>query len=482
MSTVVVPSQVQDDGEPITVLYVNDDPDLLELLVRGLEREREQLNVLTATSADEGFETVRTEGVDCVLSDYHMPGRTGVELLRDVREFDEDLPFIMFTETGDEVAASEAISAGVTDYIIREPIGSQHELVARKIISHVERRRMERRAARADERLHELAATSNDVLWTFSADWEELLFANDAYEELFGHSIETLRADPSAFLGVVHDDDRDRVQLAMERASTGTAQQIEFRVDHPSGVQLWVESHCKPVMDDGTVQRVVGFTRDITERKNREQDLARKNETLDQFTSTVAHDLRNPLNVADGHLGIARRECESDHLEPAARALAQMNDMLEDLLTLARTGETIDELTTVDFADIVEASSNNVATTQATLEVVDSARIRCDPGRLKEAIENLLRNAVEHNPESVRITAGILPDRSGVYVEDDGEGIPVEKQDQIFESGYTTLHAGTGFGLSIVSEIVDAHGWEVRVRTADSGGARFEITGVEFVD
>ncbi|WP_245957322.1 PAS domain-containing sensor histidine kinase [Haloplanus rubicundus] len=324
------------------------------------------------------------------------------------------------------------------------------------------------------------------------------MFVNAAYEDVFGQSPETIRTDPSAFLDVVHDDDRDRVTLAMERASAGTAQQVEFRVDHASGMQLWVESHCKPVTDDdGTVQRVVGFTRDITERKTRERDLARKNETLDQFTSTVAHDLRNPLNVADGHLDIARRECESPHLETTARSLAQMNDLLEDLLTLARTGETIDELTAVDFADVVDASSSNVATMRTTVAVAGSARIRCDPSRLKEAMENLLRNAVEHgsagnrsetgdavehNEASVRITAGVLPDRTGVYVEDDGARIPAAEQDRIFESGYTTLKAGTGFGLSIVEEIVEAHGWSIRARTGESGGARFEITGVEFVD
>ena len=470
------------ESVPISVLCVDDNPDLLELLVTGLERENERLTVRTATSVDEGAETVRNEDVDCILSDYHMPERTGVDFLQAVREEDPAFPFIVFTETGSERVASEAISAGVTDYVIRQTIGNQHALLARKIVTHVDRRRMEKRAARADERLHELAETSNDVLWTFTADWSDLLFVNAAYEEVFGQSAETLRNDPSAFLDVVHDDDRNRVKLAMQRASEGTAQQIEFRVEHASGIQLWVESHCKPVTDaDGGVERITGFTRDVTERKSRERDLAQKNETLDQFTSTVAHDLRNPLNVADGHLDIARRECESEHLETAAGALVQMNGLLEDLLSLARSGETIDELSTVEFADVVETSGSNVETTGTTLDIEDSATIRCDPARLREAIENLLRNAVEHNTRAVTVGAGLLPERKGVYVEDDGEGIPVSEREQVFESGYTTHRAGTGFGLSIVSQIVDAHGWEIRARAADGGGARFEITGVEFV-
>jgi signal transduction histidine kinase len=159
-----------------------------------------------------------------------------------------------------------------------------------------------------------------------------------------------------------------------------------------------------------------------------------------------------------------------------------MNDLLEDLLSLARTGETIAERTTVEFADIVEASSSNMVTTEATIDIVDSKRVRCDPGRLKEAIENLLRNAIEHNERSVSIRAGVVPDEGGVYIEDDGEGIPATERGRIFDSGYTTIREGTGFGLSIVAEIIDAHGGSVRVRDAESGGARFELTGIETVN
>lgn len=120
-------------------------------------------------------------------------------------------------------------------------------------------------------------------------------------------------------------------------------------------------------------------------------------------------------------------------------------------------------------------------TTETTIDIADSTRVRCDPERLKEAIENLLRNAIEHNERSVSIRAGVLPDRGGVYVEDDGEGIPAAERGRVFDSGYTTIRKGTGFGLSIVVEIIDAHGGSVRVRDAESGGARFELTGIETV-
>lgn len=77
----------------------------------------------------------------------------------------------------------------------------------------------------------------------------------------------------------------------------------------------------------------------------------------------------------------------------------------------------------------------------------------------------------------MRITIGDLD--TGFYIADNGPGIPEGERDRIFESGYSTLTKGTGFGLAIVQEIVAAHGWEISVTDSEDGGARFEIPGVE---
>ncbi|PSQ55429.1 hybrid sensor histidine kinase/response regulator, partial [Halobacteriales archaeon SW_8_68_21] len=85
-------------------------------------------------------------------------------------------------------------------------------------------------------------------------------------------------------------------------------------------------------------------------------------------------------------------------------------------------------------------------------------------------------NAIEHNKQDVTITVDELAD--GFYIEDDGTGIPEDKRNDVFNTGYTTAEEGTGFGLSIVSEIVEAHGWDVRITDGSEGGVRFEITNV----
>jgi signal transduction histidine kinase len=87
--------------------------------------------------------------------------------------------------------------------------------------------------------------------------------------------------------------------------------------------------------------------------------------------------------------------------------------------------------------------------------------------------ENLFRNAVEHGGSDVTITVGALPD--GFYVEDDGDGFPEGAASEVFDAGFTTAADGTGFGLAIVSEIVEAHDWSIEATEGTDGGARFEI-------
>jgi signal transduction histidine kinase len=85
---------------------------------------------------------------------------------------------------------------------------------------------------------------------------------------------------------------------------------------------------------------------------------------------------------------------------------------------------------------------------------------------------------VEHGGSDVTVRVGTLDDRPGFYVEDDGPGIPEEVREEVFDRGVTTDDDGTGFGLAIVREIAEAHGWTVRATESDAGGARFEFTGV----
>jgi PAS domain S-box-containing protein len=223
--------------------------------------------------------------------------------------------------------------------------------------------------------------------------------------------------------------------------------------------------------------RLVFTFEDITPQKRREAALERQNERLSQVTSVLSHDLRNPLNVAQGRLALAAEECDTAHLEPVAGALTRMEALIEDVLSLAQAGQHMGETERVELADVVEDCWQTVATHSAQIRSETDLSIRADRSRLRRLFENLFRNAIKHGGDEVTITVGDRP--GGFFVADDGSGIPTDARETVFEAGYSTTPDGTGLGLNIVREIVNVHGWEIAVTDSDGGGARFEITSVD---
>ena len=269
-----------------------------------------------------------------------------------------------------------------------------------------------------------------------------------------------------------------RLPKAATAAANGNTDPI--RIEH-KGSPRYYDVSMTPITTGEVVTGRLVTLNDVSEREQYRQRLERQNERLEQFTSVVSHDLRNPLSVADGHLELGRETGEREHFEKVAMAHDRMLELIEDLLELAKSGMDIGETEPVELEDLVHDCWELIQTAEATLSVQEelSMSIEADKDRLRELFENLFRNAIEHGGSDVVITVGLLPDESGFYVEDTGPGIPDENREEVLEPGYSTSEDGTGFGLTIVKEIVEAHGWEIGVTAGMDGGARFEITGVE---
>jgi len=633
-------------ADSIRVLHVDDDEEFVESAAGLLEREHEDVTVLTETSASDGVERLRNERVDCVVSDYEMPEEDGLSFLSSVRNEDADIPFILLTNHGSEEIASEATSEGVTEYMQKGVGTDQYAVLGNRIRNAVAQHRARKELEETREYFRTLVEESTDIIFIVAPDGT-IEYASPSSDRVLDRIPEELEG--SYAFDPIHPEDREKVA---ERFGTliedpERRQSVEFRYERGDGEWIWVEARGRNLLDDPRIEGAVVYSRDVTERrererelqeekafneaalesvadfywvidpegyvtrwsdvdgevtgysteeaigmhtstfhpdehvpkiqdtiedikregsadveadllrkdgervpyqftgtaltdddgqiqslcglgwditeqKRREAELERQNERLKEFASMVSHDLRNPINVMEGRLDLAEETGDPEQFRRCREALDRMEGLIDDLLALGRQGAPVSDVERVDLAAITEACWRNVRTGGASLRVDAEETILADESRVKQLLENLFRNAAEHSstssqsatddavehgssphspsedaiehgstsnqPEAddavehggseVSIVVGAIED--GFFIADDGIGIPDDERDVVFERGYSTDDRGTGYGLAIVAEIADAHDWEIALAESESGGARFEITGVEF--
>ncbi|ERG96035.1 PAS domain-containing protein [Haloquadratum walsbyi] len=285
-------------------------------------------------------------------------------------------------------------------------------------------------------------------------------------------------------------DIADELCQYLEEALTGVANTFEQEY----GGERY-QTQTVPIQLEGEENtQIMAVTQNITEESKNRQKMQQKNEQLEEFASILSHDLRNPLSVAEGHLELAvtrdihngEDSTEDNHIVKAQNAIERCQGLINDLLRLSREGDRVDDIEPVRLDNMAEECWETVETAAATLTIEDRhsdpQTLKADRTRLKQLLENLYRNGVEHGGKDVRILVGVMND--GFYVADTGPGITESAREKVFEAGYSTTGEGTGFGLRIVKQITDAHGWEINITTAESeqDGARFEFTDVQFLD
>ncbi|MFW5956219.1 MAG: PAS domain-containing protein [Halorhabdus sp.] len=306
--------------------------------------------------------------------------------------------------------------------------------------------------------------------------YERVPLDEDTFSTRAYHRGETIVADDLTNYDATPADPEYRSALTVPIGDIGTFQAVSREV----GAFDETDRELAELLVGHAREALLRIDQERSLREQRER-LRRENERLQEFASFVSHDLRNPLNVANGRLAQARSERDSEHLAAIERSLERMDALITDLLALARQGNTVGEVETVSIEELVSECWKTVETPESVVQTDAPPTIRADPERLKTVLENLFRNAMEHGGDGITVTVGALDEREGFYVADDGTGIPSENAGNVFETGYSTRQDGTGIGLSIVEQIVDAHGWEIDVTASATGGARFEISGVETV-
>ncbi len=346
-----------------------------------------------------------------------------------------------------------------------------------------ERKRRDRQYRELAEEYETLLGTVGDGIFFLrvESDGGESAFrferVNRAYEEQTGITTEEISGE--APTDVFGDELGAELRANYQRCVTAR-EPVTYQEEVPveTGARFW-QTSLAPVVTDGEVSRIIGITRNVTERTKKERQLQSQKEQLEEFAGLVSHDLRNPLNVAQARAELLGEECESEHLPPVVQALDRMEELISDTLTLARQGQVVADMELINVTELVGSCWKTVSTDEAAIRVEDEGKIHGDQSRLQHVFENLFKNAVEHGGPEVTVRVGRLAE-DGIYVEDNGPGIPEEKREAVFEPGHSSTSGGTGFGLTIVKRIAKAHGWEVEVGAGQDGGARFEFRGVTF--
>lgn len=499
-------------ASPLRILLIDDNRSDRALVLRELQREFEPVDVQEITSSGELNRAIAACDFDAVVTDFQLRWTTGLDILEMVKQRYPSCPVVMFTNTGTEEVAVEAMKLGLDDYIIKQPNRYIRVPIALRIA--IERREMQQRAALLEIRLQGLLNQVKIGIFRSNADGA-LIEANRAFLELLGVQSLAQADDLNWF------DMRDCYRQLMHQ-SPPQQQEREVNLQKSNGTQFWaLLTTTLNTVEEVTV--VDGLLEDISDRKQAElalqqlnasletrvqertTELEAANQDLEEFAYSISHDLRAPLRAIQGFAQILLEDL-SETLDANAAATLQrivansqhLNTLITDLLTYSRLRRTEMRLEPVNLssvlAEVVTQLNSDLQQQQAHVHIDEPLPIvQANRLILTQVLINLLVNAVKFVAEGVqpqvrvwaeeRAEAG-LPFTVRLYIEDNGIGIASDRQQQIF-SPFTRLHGeaeypGTGVGLAIVRKGVERMGGQVGVESQPGQGSRFwvELPGV----
>jgi PAS domain S-box-containing protein len=316
---------------------------------------------------------------------------------------------------------------------------------------------------------------SHTGVWELDLDTEALWWS-DGIRRIHGVAPDYTPSLDAA-ISFYHPEDRPTIEAAVQQAiETGKRYSHRLRIIRPDGAVRHVLARGEVVYgEDGTPERLRGTFQDVTELERTKRELRTQNERLDMFSDVVAHDIRSPLTVAMGYTRLAQETGDLTHLDSVRAAHDRIEQLVGDLMMLARSKLRAADLELTSLRDAVERAWHHVVISDARLVITPPlGMVRGNPGLLMELFENLFRNALEHGGTDITVRVGPLA-TDGFFVEDDGPGIPTTHRDHVLDRGYSSNEAGTGLGLTIVTQIAAVHGWSTHVTDAEAGGARFEF-------
>ncbi len=498
-----------ENREAVRILHLEDDCNDRQLVSRTLLGDDLHCEFVYASTETEFKGALDQFKFDLILSDFTLPSFSGTAALALAKAAQPEVPFLFVSGTIGEERAVETLKSGAKDYVNKDHLGRLSGAIRRALQEAeqiAERKRAEEALRDSEERFRELAETIQEVFWVTNPAKNRMLYISPAYEKIWGRTCQSLYADPSSWLEAIHPDDRQRVLRSATTQQTSGAYDEEYRIVRPDGQERWIRDGAFPVRTaGGDVQRIVGVARDVTERRQLEEQLrqSQKMEAIGQLAGGIAHDFNNILAAIMMQAELAGMDenvpkTVQDGLQQIRIYSERASNLIRQLLIFSR--RQVMQPREVNLNEIVISLAKMLRRiigedVSLQLHLHTAPLVTCaDAGMLDQVILNLAVNGRDAMTEGGRLLietaektvdkafARLNPDAvPGRYVwlsvSDTGSGMSPEILSRIFEPFFTTKEPGkgTGLGLATVYGIVKQHrGW-IQVCSRPQQGATFQI-------
>lgn len=320
---------------------------------------------------------------------------------------------------------------------------------------------------------------------------------NPAFVDIFGYEKDEIVGESlnEFIVPEAQSDEASKFDQQTQSGETNAAEVTRMTADGPRDFLY----RGVPYEENGESYGFAIYT-DITQKNQRKQeleeikaDLEQSNEKLERFAYIASHDLQEPLRMISSYIELLEMEIGDDlngeskeYMEFVENGADRMRDMIDGLLAYSRVQTDADPFEAVEpnaiLDEVIQDLELKIADSDATIEVDELPPVTADRNQLSQIFQNLIKNAIEHGEGEIRITVTgeSAADHTEFRVSDNGPGIPSHLMDDlfgIFNKG--TESEGTGIGLGVCKEIVDRHGGEIAVDSADDGTTfRFTIPEV----
>jgi PAS domain S-box-containing protein len=470
--------------EQYSILYVDDEPDLLHLGKIFIEKNKD-FRVHTISSALKALNSPDIQRYDAILSDYQMPDMDGITFLKEIRKRDKEIPFILFTGRGREEVVIEAINNGANFYVQKggDPVSQFAELI-HKVRQAVKHKQAHTEIINLDTYQKKLASAMslvNVVHWEYDAYNNAFTF-DDRFFAQYGTSAEReggTQFSPKLFIEeFIHPDDRElvlsEVKKGCNKTDPGAVTYIEHRIIRRDGEIRNIRTGFSVVRNaEGKIIRTYGANQDITEQKNIEFALEKAYRQINLLTGFTRHDILNNLSVLYNYLDEARIKCPEPCLSEYLNKMEAVIEIIQSRIEFTRIYDKIGsgEPVWIPLSTILPGSPVSIPISYDSR--IEKISIFIDP-LVKNIFSILIDNSLRHGGHVTEIKISALESGDDLVVvwEDNGVGISHEDKKQIFEMGYGKH---TGFGLFMLREILSLTGISILENGNPGIGARFEI-------